>query len=564
TAIHLDYGRPELLAAVPEEEASEYHRAALARLKQDRNDFLAHNQGQRLGPAILVAPFLALFGLPGLRLAFVLQGLLLPGLGFVLGCRLLRRPWAAWAAAVLLAVNPWSLGVQVFDENFMASCFGSLMLALLLRERPAWAAAGMSLGLFLGIRHVGVLMVPFLLGFAWWTVRRPRPLLELCGAAALAGLPCAVLHTFLWIQTGTPFEGAIGRPPAQHSFLGLDFDLSVLLNFPFVDEPLRSPYMAWPPLIAFPLDLLRRLGILAAALLPAGIVHIWRREPGSAFLLASWAVPLWLLVMVQSNWIEPNKMGVPAAALAPVVIALVGGAAFLLEGARRAWRRWALWAGTAVAAAGCGALLAGVETTVDERVLSSRPAYLAEIFPKGTALDLAEKPEFPDLDRERHRLRLLPDLPVDTWHPVHVGRRLGQLVRELASPALDAYAGPPVSVLHLAMTGRRQYVGPLSLARSMRRGPGASPWEAFGPCPGAVGEPNGETVTAVVDLSVPPSLSCAPVEVTSGEPGCLELTPGTARVVRDLAVPWAEEPVVAVVGRSCDGSAYVATGPRGV
>ena len=530
---------------------------------QPTNPFLTHNQGQRLGPGVVVAPFVALFGRFGYRLAYAIQGLLLPGLGLLLGRRVLGGVAAPWLVAVMLTFSPYALDIRTFDENFMGSVFGTLTLVLLLGARAAPFAAGVAFSLFLGIRHVGVLILP---GLAWYLYKRreelpARALLRFAAGLILFSLPYLVLHAFILAKMGTLFEGALERPPAPHALFGISFELPVLLNFPFVSEPLRSPYVGLPNLVLFPLDLVRRFGAPLMALVPIGAWRLFRQDRARATLLAWWFLSLLLLVMVQSNWIEPNKLGVPATVLAPFVLCVASGVAWLLERGVSGGRR-ALWLG--------GGLIAPVllvpaamswHAPKDARVLSSLPLYLTHIMPEGTVLNFDEAPDYVAWDRGRYALAWLPDWGPHGMHPKVWGRRLAHLADELAAPEIEHYRRPLGARMHLAMTGARQYLGPLSeLIRQRRaRGGGAEPRAVAGPIDGAPRR-------WLLDLARPPSLASSPLRRGSAPPGAPVVTPRSDRVVRisGLELPWCDHPATLVFGRDALGSVLIGVMPPGV
>jgi len=564
TAVVHPYLQAELVQVPGEDGLSIYHDSVLGSLSSERNDFIAHNQFQRLGPTVLVAPSMALFGIPGLRIIYALQGLLLPGLGLVLGLRLLRSRWGPWAVAVLLPLSPYAMQVHLLDENFMSSIFGTLMLVFLVRPRPAWALAGGALSLFLGIRHVGVVMVPFVAAYVLMIApRRARAMASLFGTLALLGLPYIILHGFLYSFSGQVFEGGASRPPAAHTFFGLQFELSVLLNFPFVEAPVRSPYNAYPPALAYPLEFILRYGVLTSALVVPGIAWL-RTVPGERrLLLLGWVLPLWAILAVQSNWVEPNKMGIPASALAPVVLLLVGGAERLAN--RSAPLRGRLILGAVGLATVLVLFLAlrTIQTSPDHRVYETLPTYLTEFFGEETILHLEETPDFIEFERARFRVRLLPDvIPQPLLHG-HAGRLFRALGRELTAPSVSDWAAPNGAIAHLVGLGRSFYMGPLSLSRQAASGRISSDWEAFQAC--EADAPSGDGVPGVLDLTRSPSVAPEPLRVVDREGAgpVVDLAAPGWTAIRDVSVPFALEPVTILLGHDCNGLLVVLVGPRG-
>jgi hypothetical protein len=531
------------------------------------NRFITANQGQRLGPSVLVAPLVALFGSFGFRLVYALQGLLLPGLGFALGWYVLRRRSAAWAVATVLTFSPYALELQGFDENIMSSIFGTLMFVLLLRERPAFFAAGMALSMFLGIRHVGVVMVPAVLAFLWWQHRRDRDnLLQFVQGTALFAAPYLMLHYFVWSDMGHLFEGAIERPPAPHSFFGIEFNLSVLLNWPFVLEPVRSPYSAFPPLVAFPLDFVRRWSWPVMALIPAGVVWMFTKRRARALLFVGWFMPLMALLMVQSNWSEPNKMGIPATASAVLVLFLVAGVMYLTNRGID-WRFRITTAAIGIALpALLVPLLKQVDAPYDWRVYGALPSYVTEPLvdvPFGTVLRFDEDERYVSWDRERYGLKLVPDLAFEKLHIVILKRRLEQFVVHLQRPWISQYEAPLFTLFPQAVLGSGRYVGPVTrfsaLVRQETDEPGVrrvKTWPQKSVTPGP---------PMCISLSSPTSLSTTPLRPCPDqieEP--LQLTGGELFQVRGYEVDWADNPVNLLLGRDQFGTVFLGVMPPGI
>lgn len=531
---------------------SKYQRDPQAGQDEGTNNFLAYNQGEPLGPTILLAPFLALFGQFGYRVLYVLQALLLPWAGFLLGRRLFGRPSAGWVTALLLTFSPYALAVRTYDENFFASAFGAVALLLLLRPRLPLVAAAIVLSSYVGVRQPLVLMLPFVLWYLCRVSPRPgRALVLFVSTMVLAATPYLVKHTlFVLVQHGTLFEGAFERPQAPHSFLGLPFELPVLLGFPFVPEPARSPYSAYPTLVAFPLDLLQRFGYALAALVPLGLVRLFRADRRATWLLVAWVAPLLALLMVQSNWVEPNKMGVPATALAPMVLVIVAGGLALLDGAR-SWASRAGWLALGVALP--LAFVAGVRdyrAPVDARVFGYPSELYDKIFSPGTVRVLDEDAAYIDWDRQRLQPGLFPDWHVEAFRPALLARSLERLADAIARPGFEHYDRAMPDELVQTALGQGMVMGPLRLLRLLHGGP--PPSERLRP----LADVPPATLPVILDLGAPlvgpPPLRLGEVDGPVVVPGGSEPT-----IVTGLRVPWADHEVSLLAARDDTGVVFL-------
>jgi hypothetical protein len=566
TAICADTLDPDLLEAhVDGGKLSSYQSDPLLGRYEQRNNFLVYNQGEPLGPSILIAPFLALFGLFGFRLVYVLQGLLLPAGGFLLGRRLTGKSWAGWVTAALLTFSPYALEVRTFDENFIASAFGTVALVMLTRPGIPFYAAGIATAMLVGLRQPIVIMVPFLLIY----LRRashgePGARSRFLGAMALIGLPILLKHMlFTMTAGGTLFEGAFERPLAPHSLFGHHFDLRVLLSFPFVSEPLRSPYNAYPTLVAYPLDVLRHFGFLAAALAPAGLVWLWRGHRRTLGLFAAWVVPLFALLMVQSNWIEPNKMGVPATVLAPLVVVVICGLMLLADSSVVWWKRLVPVVIGLVLPLAFTYAVRDYRAPKDPRVFGYPLELYDKIFSPGTVRFLDESPEFVEWDRQRIQPGLLPDWPLESFHPVVLGRSVSSLAHAVGNPRFRDYIRPMPDRLMQVVLGKGMVVGPLTLLRMLDGGE-RDRGKVFR-------DPEADTgmsVGVTLDLSAPFLGESPLILAQEDRPGesvraagdaspVLDAVAGGPTIVTGVRLPWSETLSSLLVARDHTGAVFM-------
>lgn len=546
-SINFRYIQPDLLALATEGgHLTSYHNAPLQHLPSDQNGFLTQNEGQRLGTGVILSPLLAIFGIFGFHIAYALPGLLLPGLGFLLGKYLFSRQWAAWATSLLLTFNPYSLKVIYIDENFFALCFSTLALALILRPAPMPALAGVALSLFLGIRHVGLLLLPFIFYFLWKKGKKDprfkRACLRFLGGLVVFGFPYLVLHYNMFMG-GNLFEGAMDRPMAPHSFLGFDFKLPVLLNFPFVSEPLRSPYNAYPTLVAFPLDLLQRFGLILAALVPAGLIHLFRQDRLKAGLLIFLFAPILLLVMVQSNWVEPNKMGIPASVLAPAILTIVAGITFFIN-RKNSIRSRLILCGLGFALPLLFVLLvSGYKAPEDERVYKYPLTYVQHILRPDFVSYAAETPAYVDFEQARMEPSAYPDVRLGYFHSAILRLRLSQLGDTLAHPSFREYERPFSDMLQALVMGPGRSIDPLSIVKVMESSePRTSlyPMKLFQ----KDDKSSPESLRLItLDMNQCPTLSPRPLwqDKAPRGGGALLLSGGTAYLVSGFNVEWSNE-----------------------
>ena len=270
-----------------------------------RNAFLFWNGGQREGMAFVLTPFLAVFEYLGFRACFAFSHFAVAGGVYTIVRRLTERRWLGVVAMGVLCLNPYTLRMMDVDDNIFALAAGTVAIAFLLRRPVHWFWFMLPFGLFLGIRHEALLVLPGVL--AWIALnpdlRRQRG--RILRRMALGGLaftfPYLLFHALLILTSKVPYEAFVTYGAVPHSFLGLEFTVPGLLNWPFIDELVRSPFTAYPPLIAFPLDMLNSMGLLLWALVPGGLLWLWRRDRAFLWLGVLWLVPFMLLLLVCSG-----------------------------------------------------------------------------------------------------------------------------------------------------------------------------------------------------------------------------------------------------------------------
>jgi len=447
--------------------------------------------GQRYGTTTVITPWVVLFDGFGFRLVYALLPLLALLFGFRLARIVCPRPRLALLAAALALCNPYVLKIVILDENVMAMCFATAALALVLEGGPM-LLAGLALGITLGIRHVDL---PLALALAVLVGRKPRQLLALGATAAVALLPCFLHHQASY---GSPFshEHFIDEvfQAVPHSFLFWQFDYTGLLNIPFAEQWIRTPYNPFPTSLYYPLNVAAHLGSLLSALVLLGGFLLVRRRRKLALALALWAVPLYSLLAVLENWMDPNKMGLILCLFPLLTLALAAAFDGLVaapdgHSGNRRWLSLAVLTGVV----SCAAMAAGqLDVADDQRFYAKYPEVRREL------------PAYLDFERSLvTRGSPLPSLyALQQYTRLRPLQRLGALGRDyldrrLRRPAVasdDSAAASPGAELRTVRldlgtpwVGRRDFVGStgvtpwaldLSQAGAGYRVTGLSGWDA--------------------------------------------------------------------------------------
>jgi len=313
----------------------------------DEGSFGIITKDQRIGAPIVAAPLFAAFGQLGFRLLFALViALLIPTT--LLACRVLpgsrgvQARWAALAAGVVLAWNPYVLSVDRLNANTMVLPLCLVLLYLLGRERTSWIGAGLVFGVIAGVRNEAICFVPAIC--FWLLVARDRQdpfaarfrrlfVVGLCTVVAM--LP---IFYWKWFAFGHPlmhpsqfphFQGF--RPEFSHSLLGWEFRFNGLFNWPLHSELVRTPHFGFPTYLLFPLVTVRALGLVGAGALLLGAASLTRRARPLAITMVLWMLPVYVLFGPQENW-EEVKMTFMLLAWPPLALFLAEGICWLATG----------------------------------------------------------------------------------------------------------------------------------------------------------------------------------------------------------------------------------------
>ena len=425
------------------------------------NDLLAPSsygiatKDQRFGSAVAAAQGFAFAGILGFRLTFCLCLGLLPALGLTLWRRVRpqltdpaapARDWLGVLLGTWLALNPFTLAIDRLNPSVFALPLVLLVLTLVAdrrRENSVARAllAGILLGLCASMREEVVCLVPALGAWMLWgpadfeSRQRWQRIVALSLACVVAMIPTLLWKQFIFgdpLMHPSQYAHHDGfRPEFEHQFGSLSFKFNGLLNWPFIDQLVRTPHFAFPVWLLWPLVTLKALGLAGAALVAIGWLQLWQRARATAWLSLGIAGPLYLLFGPQENW-EEVKMTFLLLALPAVALPLAQGLAWAADvattaqlGPRRllAVQGRLLGLSIAVAATLGGGLVAlqQWQVPVDRRWYARFPnadpaqnptaaAQLTE-SERGdwTFFQRADHPD--ELERERHKLTTLRLLP---------------------------------------------------------------------------------------------------------------------------------------------------------
>jgi hypothetical protein len=433
------------------------------------------------------------------------------------GRRLTGRNWPGIAAAAALVLTDDVFGFEVFNQNLIAGSTAMLLFLALSGRREGAPAA---LPAFLAAMLVSSRYV-VMAGMA------------VLAAAAVRAVPSGTVATRVrsLASRAVPFLSAC--LPAAIAVVNTDAATRILsqrlFNFPFHDSVVRTPFLPFPMLIGWPLDFLVQWGFGGAFVTFVGFAFLWRRNTRDvARQLALYASPVLAVLLVQENWLEPEKMSIDLV-LSPAIVAgfAVGLAGVAGARGRRAWL--ALGGAAAVLAAGTLAgrsVLREAAFPEDERVRRAYPGLPAET------------PEIMEFERDRWLEWQLAPLPRSSGVLRDFPLKVEDVGRLLATGE-DPHAAPSVSELAVAFLDET-LLNRIEVLRAMAPVSGARPVPTrslhldLGTCPGVARTP--------LRAAVPASASPDGHVLDLGDGRECAMSP-----VRGYRVPFGDRPILVLV-----------------
>lgn len=313
------------------------------------------------GNVLFTAGFYPLLGDQTFRvLQIAFQALLFLFLFLVLTRLRIRWP-VALAVAVFAGLNPYMLSIEELDRNTIALALSAAFAHALLSRPDAIALHGALFGLVAG---TGLRFLPlvFAVPLVAFHARRGRTVRDWAVLAATAAAVFAVNVPHL-------FEH-------QLESMGEPLTFPTLLWMALADAH-RTPFLPYPNAVLYFLSVVSHFGVVVTALVAFGAARmlVTRRSAALAGLFVLGVTGL--VLGVQRDWLESDKIRILLWALVPAFVFLAVGLDALLDRERRG-RRFAELAvalGVTIAAV---AFARGVTVPADATTYGRKPVYQSE------------------------------------------------------------------------------------------------------------------------------------------------------------------------------------------
>lgn len=267
------------------------------------------SKDQRLGSAIIFAPWFLFFNIFGFRLFFAVSGVLI-GLFVFLTTQELSKNFSICTFSALCAtLNSYILSITNLNPNILGMMLISILLYLLIRKDPNGFIAGLICGVLGGIRNEGVLFFPAIVyKLSASHDKKIRQILLFILGTLITIVPILYWNYYAFgnpFMHPTQFHGLGGfRPEFEHRLLFWKFNFNGMLNYPFYIKIIRTPYFSFPVFLLLPLTLINSFGIILSVLIFTGAVNIFKKHRQLFIFLIVWFTPMYILLSVQENWSE--------------------------------------------------------------------------------------------------------------------------------------------------------------------------------------------------------------------------------------------------------------------
>ncbi len=293
------------------------------------------SKDQRLGGAIIFAPWYTLFNIFGFRFFFAITGVLIASFAFLASRLLFKNFYVSLFSALIASLNSYILSINNLNPNMLGLMIAFVLLYLLLKDAPNGFIIGLVFGTLGGIRNESILFLPAIIYMLSITsLKKSREIALFLLGSFITIAPILYWNQFAFgnpLMHPTQFPSLGGfRPVFEHRFLFWKFDFNGMLNYPFYQKVVRTPYFAFPVFLLLPLVLVSSLGIIIFAMIFTGARDMFKRQRRVFIFLLLWFLPMYLLLSAMENW-SNLKMTFLLMVLSPLVIFIAAGLNSLLS-----------------------------------------------------------------------------------------------------------------------------------------------------------------------------------------------------------------------------------------
>jgi len=260
------------------------------------------------GNILFTSTFLPVLKIDCFKIIYLVFNALLLIFTYLICKRLVKNRLVALVVSVFSVLNPYVLSIEVLDRNFMALSISGVLFYVLLAHKEKRFLQGLIFGILAGtgLRFLPLVFIAPI--FILWGKDNDFKRTALFTAAFFITFTFNIPHFF--------FNGlnSLGEGSSSVQLLILAFT-----------KWMRTPFVPFPNLIFYLVNIINYLGFLISGVICFGVYSVYK-ENRKLFL--SFLAMFLLVVMVlayQRNWIEADKYRIVISGFLPLYIFLAFG-----------------------------------------------------------------------------------------------------------------------------------------------------------------------------------------------------------------------------------------------
>jgi len=265
------------------------------------------------GNILFTATALSIFKLYSFKLLYILFMLLIFIFVYLIVDRIIKDKAVSLLAALFAVFNPYLLSVEVLDRNVMALAISVVLFYLILKYPGKVFLQGLIFGILSG---TGLRFLPLLFVLPIVILHFHRRINLMGSLVFIAGF----IITFTFNVPHLYFHGFHGLGETSSS-------ASLIINA--FTKWVRTPFLPFPNLISYLLNILNYFGWLVSVIILAGVLRLWNnnRRLTSAFLVMFLSVIF--VLSFQRNWLEGDKYRIAICGFLPLFIFFACGLKYI-------------------------------------------------------------------------------------------------------------------------------------------------------------------------------------------------------------------------------------------
>lgn len=268
------------------------------------------------GNILFTSTVLSLFKLYSFKILYVLFNFLLFIFVYLLSRKLTGNEIISLLTAIFAFVNPYTLSIEVLDRNMMALTVSAILLYLVLQHKNKVFLHGLVFGVLAGtglrflpllfIVPVAILYCPEQRNIKGWWVFIP---------AFLIAFSFNIPHIY--------FQGfhSLGETASSWNLI-----------FEAFTKWLRTPFLPFPNLIFYLLNMVNYFGYLVSAVILLGVFNLWKTNKKFFLAFSIIFASILFVLSYQRNWLEGDKYRIITSGFLSLYVFFAYGLKFIFSG----------------------------------------------------------------------------------------------------------------------------------------------------------------------------------------------------------------------------------------